>query len=76
MRNLSKKSIEFRKRVAANIKASRIRKNLSRLEAALACDINPNYYARIERGQNGDTNMRTIMKLVKGLETGIDEFFD
>lgn len=73
---VSKEDLEFRIRLVKRIKAMRLRQNLTQFDAAIACDINPNYYSRIERGKTGEMNMRTIYKIAIGLQSKIYEFLD
>lgn len=73
---ITPETIRSRKLLAARIKEIRLRKGLSCLDAAVACDLNPNYYARIERGKTGSMRMDTVFKLRNGFNVKLTYFFD
>jgi transcriptional regulator with XRE-family HTH domain len=66
--------LEFRSLLTRRMKELRVQQKRSLIDAAVDADINPNYYARIERGKSGNPRISTILKIKRGLEVSWAEF--
>ena len=64
-----------RKKMVKKIKAIRLSKNLSRLDVAIEGGLNPNYYARLERGKTGSIQNKTYIGIKRGLGITWEELF-
>ena len=54
-------------RISANLSKIRKEQRYTQREVAELADLNPNYYAKVERG-NGMPSLKTIHKLAKALK--------
>jgi len=63
----STKPDKARKELGNKLKQARKKANLTQAEAAQAADVNTNYYARIERGEENPSfeKLNRIMKALK-----------
>jgi len=64
--------IEFLNKIPINLLS--IRKNLryTQREAAKMADLNPNYYAKVERG-NSVPSLKTLIKIAKVLNVSVTD---
>ncbi len=67
-RNYDEDDLDFRKLLTTRMKIIRAKQKRSLIDVAVAAEINPNYYARIERGKSGNMRITTIIKIRRGLE--------
>jgi transcriptional regulator with XRE-family HTH domain len=58
---------ELLNRISANLSKIRKEQRYTQREVAELADLNPNYYAKVERG-NGMPSLKTIHKLAKALK--------
>lgn len=58
---------EFLDQIAANLARIRKQQRYTQREVAELAGLNPNYYAKVERG-NGMPSLKTIHKLTKALK--------
>lgn len=58
--------IEFLDQIAANLSRIRKQQRYTQREVAELAGLNPNYYAKVERG-DGMPSLKTIRKLAKAL---------
>ena len=75
-RPVSPETLQLMQHIAERMKALRLQKKWSRLEAAIEADINPNYYSRIERGKTGTMRINTLLKLSRGFGVPPDFLLD
>lgn len=62
------------KEIAEKLKAARISKGLTQGEVAKKAALNPNYYAKVERGEASAT-VKTLRKLAEVLEVKSGDIF-
>lgn len=58
---------ELLNRISANLSKTRKERRYTQREVAELAGLNPNYYAKVERG-NGMPSLKTIHKLAKALK--------
>lgn len=64
---VSKKVDPTRKELGSKLKQARIKAKLTQAQAAAAADVNTNYYARIERGEE-NPSFEKLNKILKALK--------
>lgn len=52
--------------IASKIKEARLNKDLKQMEVAQKAELNPNYYAKVERGE-AKPSVLTLTKILKAL---------
>lgn len=58
---------KIRKELGSKLKATREKENLTQVEVATKADINVNYYARIERGEE-NPSLDILQRIIKALK--------
>lgn len=61
--------------IGANIRAERARRNLRQEDVAHAAGLAIAQYARIERGESGDSGISKYVRIARALDVNIAELF-
>lgn len=63
---------EFAKKIPLNLSTIRKQQRYTQKEVAVIAGLNPNYYAKVERG-DGTPSLKTLYKIAKSLHVSITD---